>query len=126
MMKKLVGIFLLLFFLFAVSLSARPSGVGFAWKQDLPTPNDLRGWKLYKGTIAGGPYVFISEIPFTTVQAEYTVTMNIDYPDGQKTKYFFVITAIDTSGNESGNSNEVAKEVDFLSPAAPKEFRSLN
>jgi len=125
-MKKLVAILLILFFLFVVNLSAKSVGVQFGWQQDIPSPNDLKGWKLYKSSTAGGPYSLITEIPFVTVQTEYTVTVSIDYPDNQKTKYFYVLTAIDISNNESGYSNEVAKEVDFLSPVAPKVFRILN
>jgi len=121
MWKFIVGLFLI-FTLFSFSI-ANPINITFGWGQDLPSPNDLRGWKLYKSSSAGGPYSFMTEIPFATVQTEYTVTVTIDYPNNQKTKYFYVLTAIDTSGNESGYSNEVAKEVDFLSPVAPKNFK---
>ena len=121
-MKKLIIIMAVVLFMFSI-VSAKSVGVKFAWQQDLPSPNDLKGWKLYKSSVAGGPYSFMTEIPFATVQTEYTVTVTIDYSNNQKTKYFYVLTAIDTSGNESGYSNEVAKEVDFLSPAVPRGFK---
>ena len=125
-MKKLVMLLICLFFILGTSILAKPVGVQFAWQQDIPSPNDLKGWKLYKSNTIGGPYIFVTEILFTSIQTEYTATLNVDYPDNAKTKYFFVLTAFDTSGNESGYSNEVAKEMDFLAPVAPKSFRVLN
>jgi len=97
--------------------------VTFGWQQDIPSPNDLKEWKLYKANVTGGPYAQIAVFPFTTVQTEYTGVVVVSYPAGQKTKYFYVLTSVDTSGNESGYSNEVSLELDYQAPAAPKNLK---
>ena len=51
--------------------------------------------------------------------SNYTASQIITSPDSQSISYYFVITAFDTSGNESGKSNEVVATVDFESPGSP-------
>ena len=43
-------------------------------------------------------------------------------PDGQRVQYFFVLTALDTAGNQSGYSNEVNTWIDFEGPGIPTRF----
>ncbi|RMH35376.1 MAG: fibronectin type III domain-containing protein, partial [Nitrospirae bacterium] len=80
---------------------------------DPNTESDLAGYNVYQGTSSGiyGPPINVGN---TTT---YTVT---GLQDGQQ--YFFAVTAYDTSGNESGPSNEVSKTIappppDTLAPS---------
>ncbi len=49
------------------------------------------------------------------VQHPYTV----EVPPGTEGTIYFVVTAVDTSGNESGYSNTHEEPYDFLAPAPP-------
>ena len=68
------------------------------------TESDLAGYKIYRGTVSGSygsPIAVLSNTATThTVSALQSGTT-----------YFFVITAYDAVGNESGYSNEVSKSV---------------
>ncbi len=88
-------VFLIVFFAGALDLSA--ADVSLTWNSN--TEPDLAGYKVYYGTAShsyGSPVVLGK-------QTTYTVTGL-----GSGT-YFFVVSAYDTSGNESGPSNEVSK-----------------
>ncbi|MGD0510146.1 MAG: choice-of-anchor D domain-containing protein, partial [Terriglobales bacterium] len=57
------------------------------------------GYNLYRGTVSGGPYTMInSSLDSTTAYTDGTVV------SGQT--YYYVARAVDTSGNESGYSNQ--------------------
>jgi fibronectin type 3 domain-containing protein len=63
------------------------------------TGTDVAGYNIYRGTKSGGPYVKIG-----TDNA-------LDFTDAVVTSgstYFYVVTAFDSSGNESANSNEAS------------------
>ncbi len=51
-----------------------------------------------------------------------SVTHIVTLPDGD---WYFVITAIDEAGNESGYSNEVTTNVDTISPMIPGMLRIM-
>jgi hypothetical protein len=75
--------------------------VSLSWTASTST---VVGYNVYRGTTSGGPYTLITSSPVngttftdTTVQAGAT--------------YFYVVTAVDTNGNESVNSNEVSVTV---------------
>ena len=54
-----------------------------------------------------------------TIPAGTETVSLLDVPDGT---YFWVLTAYDISGNESGYSNEVTTSLDSTSPAPPQNF----
>jgi hypothetical protein len=87
--------------------------IGFAW--DANTETDLAGYKMYCGSTSGGPYTFVKSVtqPITTTTNDFTTSGT----------YYCVLTAYDSSGNESGYSNQVMVVVDLTPPAAPKNFR---
>ena len=92
------------------------SAVDFTLAWDAPTTNtdgtpltDLAGYKVYYGTASG---VYGSPITVGNVLT-HTVTGLL----GDRL-YFFAVTARDTSGNESGYSNEVSKTKTSI-PSAP-------
>lgn len=66
---------------------------------------DLAGFIVYYGLTQGGPYT--TEEQINDPAAVGLITQDIS-PDGM---YYFVVTAFDSSGNESAFSNEVSKEI---------------
>lgn len=128
---------LLLAAVFALLTTALSSGVSQANPQqditltwDANTEADLAGYRIYASYLSGD-YVKYSEN-----QAENNMVLQVDLgPDiapGNRVvqiaadgrKIFFVATAYDTSGNESGFSNEVNLVTDDLTPPDPvQEFQ---
>jgi len=68
------------------------------------TESDLTGYKVYRGTGSGTYGAPLATLPKTTTSYTATGLQN-------GTTYFFVITAYDSSGNESSFSNEVSKSI---------------
>ena len=80
----------------------------FTW--DANTESDLAEYRLYQRSVDGSyPAEPVATIPAGTETVQLTV------PDG---KYFWRLTAVDTSGFKS----EPSKEVDNIPPGAPKMF----
>ena len=77
------------------------------------TEPDLAGYNVYRSTTSGGPY--------TQIATGLTVSA---YTDGSvTTNYYYVVTAVDTSGNESANSTEVsAIPANTVPPAPPTDL----
>lgn len=93
--------FLVLFFLLAATLlaggAAFAAQVTLAWDENMEP--DLAGYRVYYGT-ASGVYTEVVDVGLAT-----TLTMG-GFEEG--TDYYFAATAYDTSGDESGFSEEVA------------------
>jgi hypothetical protein len=104
MIKKLLiaGLFVLLISINAFAAKA----ITFTWAPN--QESDLAGYKLYTGN-ATGNYT-------ANVDVGNVITHTLTLPDGN---YYFALSAYDTSGNESGKSNEVSTVVDTTPPAAP-------
>jgi hypothetical protein len=78
--------------------------VSLAWS---PSPSSVVGYHVYRGTISGGPY---SRVTANTIGG-------LDFSDTSVAsvgRYYYVVTAVDSSGEESAFSNEAA--VDFPNP----------
>ena len=76
------------------------------------TEPDLASYNMKRSTTAGGPYTQIASDLTTSAYTDSTVTNG--------TTYYYVVTAVDTSSNESAISNEAsATPVDTTPPAAP-------
>jgi hypothetical protein len=116
-MKKLF--FVLAFLLIPVLCFAGTKTLTFQW--DSNTEEDIVGYRIYKGSAVGGPYSKIGDIPHVPGTTQ-TSPANIVVPDGEDTTLYFVVTAYDLSGNESGYSNEVSAKIDFKPPANPHTF----
>jgi fibronectin type 3 domain-containing protein len=73
------------------------ASVTLTW--DANTESDLAGYRVYLGT-ASGQY----GVPIATLPASFTnfLVENLQ----MSMTYFFAVTAFDTTGNESGLSNE--------------------
>ena len=120
-MKKLSFVLLtaVLFAALAAPAWAGNKQLTFAWEQVLPTTNDLKEWRIYSATKAGGAYTLMATIPYQSPQTTYTSPQQMTSPDGQRSQYFFVLTAVDTAANESGYSNETNAWIDFEAPGSP-------
>ncbi|MDX1450874.1 MAG: hypothetical protein R3246_17620, partial [Acidimicrobiia bacterium] len=87
---------------------ANPTGLGATagdgqvdldWDDN--TEPDLAGYNVHRATSSGGPYTKINTVTVTTSAYSDTTVTN-------DTTYFYVVTAVDSSANESGNSNEAS------------------
>lgn len=122
-MKKFKVLLILIYVLFATNAWCVDSQVlTFAWN---PNPElDLAGYKLYQSAAPGGPYTFVTAIPYVAGVMEYESLQVIHAPSGQKTTQYFVLTAYISAALESSYSNEVSAEFDFRNaPSAPIEFK---
>jgi fibronectin type 3 domain-containing protein len=69
------------------------------------TSSNIAGYNVYRGTTSGGPY---------STKANSSAVAGLTYTDttvlaGQT--YYYVLTAVDTSGNESGYSTQAAATI---------------
>ncbi len=71
---------------------------------------DLAGYNVYRGTTNGGPYSKVNSSLVTT--SAYT-----DTGLANGTPYFYVVTAVDLSTNQSANSNEASATPQAAPPA---------
>ncbi len=117
-MKRIILILAMVFML-CLPVFGGNKNLNFTWNQTLPSPNDLQGWGLYQASVTGGPYTKVMDIVYTAPATSYTATKLITVPDGSVTILYFVIDAVDTSGNRSAKSNEVSASIDFQPPGTP-------
>ena len=90
-----------------------PNLVTLSW--DPNTETDLAGYRIYRAPSSGGPYTRIGQIQVMAAP-EFTG------PALGNGTWFFVVTAYNTAGLESGYSNEVSKII-ATPPAPPKNLR---
>ena len=77
-----------------------PHSVDVAWNAS--TSAGLQGYNVYRGTVSGGPYTKIS------ATLAPTTLLFTDPTPVSGHQYFYVVTAVNTSGAESAASSEVA------------------
>jgi len=122
-MKKWVLILFCYLFVVSTICNARVYQLYFGW-----TPNveeDLAGYRLYQ-TITPTQYVYglehavawVSGLPGQT----RNIVLDVDHVPGTEETYYWVLTAYDTSGNESGPSNEVSYYIDEVRPETIKDL----
>jgi hypothetical protein len=112
-MRRFILPILVGFFLLCGFSPVNGGEVVFEW--DANSESDLAGYRLYQ-SVTSGVYTYGEENAvgvITVGTEEYTLTMNIDG------EFFWVLTAFDTAGNESGPSNEVTTKVNFKPPVPP-------
>jgi hypothetical protein len=107
-MKKLLLITVFCVFCFINSTFAGPDTVRIAWGAN--TEPDIAGYKVYEG-ISSGSYNTFYDVGNTTSWDREVPIPVVDR--------YYVVTAYDTSNNESGYSNEVSYLPDMISPGAP-------
>ncbi len=87
--------------------------VRISW-DDVTGSNDLRGYRVYRSATASGTGTLVSGATPVT-ESPYVDTTAIN-----GTAYFYRVTSVDTTGNESARSAEVsATPADTEAPAAP-------
>ncbi len=72
---------------------------------DVSNSPDITGYNVYRGTISGGPY---SKINTGGLVASTTYT---DATVAQNTTYYYVTTAVNSSNQESGYSNQTTAAI---------------
>ncbi|WP_051010711.1 LpqB family beta-propeller domain-containing protein [Salinibacter ruber] len=100
-----------------LSGSAGDGTVDLGW--DAVSAEDLGGYNVYRSTSS------ISDISGKSPLNESLLPGTSYTDDGVEngTTYYYVVSAVDTSGNESGSSSEVtASPSDMTAPAAPSGF----
>ena len=76
--------------------------VALTWNAS--TSSNVVGYNVYRGTVSGGPYSRInSSLDASTSYTDNTVAAG--------TTYYYVVTAVDNSSNESGYSNQTTAVV---------------
>jgi fibronectin type 3 domain-containing protein len=99
-------------------LSAWPTDYAVVLSWDSNVESDTAGYNIYRSLTSGSNYTFIS------------YTTNTSYTDSgltNGTTYYYVITAIDTSGNESSSSAEVwATPYDNVAPDPPASLEATD
>ena len=91
---------------------AMAAEVTFTW--DANTESDLAGYNLYQSDVSGD-YIFGGGNAIATIPAGIETYIENVSEGG----WYWVLTAIDTSGNESGPSNECSKYIDETAPSPP-------
>jgi len=97
------GFFIIAVLLFFAAATANAYDVVLAW--DPNAESDLAGYKIYGSEGSPGP-------PYDLIDTHSLDDIDPDNPAGQITdlddspEYYFVVTAYDLEGNESGYSNE--------------------
>lgn len=123
-MKKAIGIMLVLLALCWPALGAERT-ITFTWNQAISA--DFAGWKLYQGSSPGvqpAQANLATTIPYDgVIKTEYASNQAFACPDDSQNTHYFVLTAVDQDGNESGPSNEVSHTFDCMAPGAPQNFK---
>lgn len=143
-MKKIFSIILSIVFVITLSSTVfsqtyqnndpdyRPT---FIYDKDI-IENDLDLFRLYQsdtsddyvlgplGDIVGGNYD-VSVLFDTDPDNDYEA-LEITLDPLSEGTYYYVVTAVDTFGNESGKSNQVTLIVDYTSPLAPNGLNTTN
>jgi len=113
-MKKFLLLLIIPFLL--IAFPAFAMDVSFQW--DPNSESDLAGYRLYQSNTSGS-YTYGSGNEVAEILAG-TETCTIDVADRV---WYWVLTAYDTNGNESGPSNEVSASVDQTAPAPPTNLQ---
>uniref|UniRef100_A0A6M3IJ98 Putative structural protein n=1 Tax=viral metagenome TaxID=1070528 RepID=A0A6M3IJ98_9ZZZZ len=79
------------------------------------TEPDMASYKLYR---TDGTRTLLGTIAHPVTLYDFSIIV----PDGSQGTLTFVMTAVDTSDNESGDSNTASYPFDFQLPAAPGGF----
>jgi len=85
-------------------VAGNPHTVTLNWTASV-SPN-LVSYNIYRGAVSGGPYVKIASVASSVVS--YTDTTSLA---GES--YYYVVTAVDASNNESSYSNQAQANVAF-------------
>ncbi|HEX4001021.1 MAG TPA: choice-of-anchor D domain-containing protein [Candidatus Acidoferrales bacterium] len=82
--------------------AAATSSVSLSWNSS--SSSDIVGYNVYRGTISGGPYTKITPSPLSS-------TLDTDSTVSSGQTYYYVVTAVDSSNNESADSNQAVASI---------------
>ena len=111
-MKRFKIFMISIVLMFLCTSFAMAAEVTFTW--DANTEPDLAGYNLYQSDVSGG-YVFGGGNEIATIPAGTETYIEYISEGG----WYWVLTAFDTNGNESGSSNEVSLYIDETAPSPP-------
>ena len=126
-MKKVLTLLLaaFVFFIFSGPVMALDKVIEFEWQHQDPVAQGVASFKLYMSVVSGSEYVLLLDIPFESVEEVYTADGTITVADNVEVNRYFVCTAVDGQGNESGYSNEATVTIDNLPPETPMTFKAV-
>jgi hypothetical protein len=102
-MYKILSLLLALGMLCSMVNLAEADTVTLEWNRN--TETDLAGYKLYYGNKSRTQATYTQTV---LIDNKWATTKELTLPDGV---YYFALTALDSSGNESGFSSEVRAEI---------------
>ena len=113
-MKKTVFTIILLVII-GVAFNAQAAvEVTATWSAN--SESDLAGYNIYRSSTSGSGYVKLN----SSIIAKTSSPQYVDSISGSvETTYYYVVTAVDTSGNESSSSNEGSTHIDTSAPNPP-------
>lgn len=114
-MKKIVFAVIAIFFLLSAAISLAET-VKLVWDANVET--DLAGYKVYSSRVDGGPYALVRDVG-NVLGLEINLSGETDGP------IYYVATAYDQRGNESGYSNQASHVIDNTAPQPPGGCRIL-
>lgn len=94
-----------------VSATAGDTQAALSWTASTAGTNAISGYNAYRSTTSGGTYTKINSSAVTSTSYTDTGLTN-------GTKYYYVVKAVDSQGNESSASSEV-NATPFAKPGAP-------
>ena len=110
---KWVVIALMAFIMFCGSAFGATLNLKATWTAN--TETDMASYKLYR---TDGTRTLIGTIAFPSTSYNFSVTVT-DNSSGTLT---YVLTAVDTAGNESADSASASYPYDLVSPTSPKNL----
>jgi cellulose 1,4-beta-cellobiosidase len=105
-MKRRLVLLVVLSFVVLVVRAQTQHFITLTWTAPSVAP---ASYNLYRSTTTGGPYTKLLNCLSTTI---------VDNTAVGGTKYFYVVRSVDSSGNESANSNE-ASATQLVNPGTP-------
>jgi bacillopeptidase F len=114
-MKRLILVYLAISLLCSSNLYA--ASLELSWSPN--SDSDLATYSIYKANSSGA---YTKGQPLATVGKSVLIYTIPNVVDGN---YYFVLTAIDDSGNESDFSNEIYMKVDLTAPAKPTTLKAI-
>lgn len=92
--------------------------VSLSWQASSDNSGSVAGYNIYRSTSSGGPYEKLNS-------SLLVATNYLDAGVAQGSIYYYVITAVDTAGNESGYSNEAVVSSTGSEPPPENELDEI-
>lgn len=107
-LRILIVLFIFMFLMTPITFGADTIIVNLEW--GAVTASDLAGYNVYRSETSGANYVKINSVLVDVTNYSDVIT------DGMEKTFYYVVTAVDLSKNESGFSNEAYTRVDNIAP----------